>query len=167
MASRKLGKKGESKSLNRWFRARIIFQGATIGAIVAGSYVMKNKQDSGGTQEALSVGELKAKERVEFEERLRKAEETHEMEQVMRGGRPKEPEKGIWARLGLGRGPAGSVRPLQTDSESPRNLQSAQTPPPPEPAPSTPTSQPTEVPKTKYWNWFGKGSSKPSDSERK
>lgn len=157
MASRKVGKKGESASLNRWFRARIVFQGATIAAIVAGSYaVKKNQYGSGGAQQvSLSAEEQKLKEREEFAARLRKAEETHEMEQAVRGGKPKEKEKGIFAKLGLGRGPAGSV----TREESlPTTAESVPAPPAPAetpaPAPTVPAAPPSQ---SSGKSWWGRG----------
>lgn len=164
MASRKLGKKGESKSLNRWFRARIIFQGATIGAIVAGSYAVKKKADgAGATQETPSAEELRLKERLEFEDRLRKAEENHAIEEAMRGGRPKQQEKGIWARLGLGRGPAGNVQATQIEPPPTAPVGPTSLPLPPEPA----TQTPAETSSQSSWGWFGRNSSHSSDSEKK
>jgi hypothetical protein len=157
MASRKVGKKGESQSLNRWFRARIVFQGATIAAIVAGSYAVQKKQD-GTPQESLSAEELKARERLEFEARLRKAEENHAFEQAMRGGNPKEKEKGIFAKLGLGRGPAGSVQ--EHSQPAPSTTATTVPPPPTVPAPvsSVEAEQPSSSGKS-WWGWGGKSSS--------
>jgi len=153
MASRKVGKKGESKSLNRWFRARIIFQGATIGAIVAGSYFSMNKKQDGVSQESPSAAELRAKERLEFEARLRKAEETHEIEQVMRGGRPKEKEKSMWAKIGLGRGPAGSVASEKAENP-PTNISPYPSPPPPlDPTPVVPSVEPVQPTSKSWWSW--------------
>ncbi|KAI0695542.1 hypoxia induced protein conserved region-domain-containing protein [Cytidiella melzeri] len=158
MASRKVGKKGESQSLNRWFRARIIFQGATIAAIVVGSYAVKKNHD-GAPQESPSAEELKLRERLEFEARLRKAEETHEFEQALRGGKPKEKEKSIFAKLGLGRGPAGSASLNETSTPS----ATANTTPPPPPVnlehlATVPVVEATQ-PRKSWWTWGGKGSS--------
>ncbi|KAI0089408.1 hypoxia induced protein conserved region-domain-containing protein [Irpex rosettiformis] len=154
MASRKVGKKGESASLNRWFRARIVFQGATIAAIVAGSYAVK-KQREGSPVESLSAEEQKMKEREEFEVRLRKAEETHAQEQAFRGGKPKEKEKGIFAKLGLGRGPAGSV--MEEESLPPPVTSVSAVPAPPTPA-ETPTAEPTQESGKSWLSWGGKNS---------
>ena len=149
MASRKVGKKGESASLNRWFRARIVFQGATIAAIVAGSYAVK-KQHDGAHVESLSAEEQKLKEREEFEARLRQAEETHAQEQAVRGGKPKD--IGIFAKLGLGRGPAGSV--TQEESLPPPASSAPVVSETPPPAPATPAAAGKSG-----WSWGGKSSS--------
>lgn len=118
-------------------------------------------------QDAPSVEELKLKERLEFEERLRKAEENHAIEQSMRGEKPKEQEKGIWARLGLGRGPAGSVKASQVESKpAPTTLP----PPIPPPIDHTQAASPAstaEFPSKSSWSWFGRGSSGSSGSDRK
>ncbi|EKM57089.1 uncharacterized protein PHACADRAFT_194658, partial [Phanerochaete carnosa HHB-10118-sp] len=53
MAFRKSGRDGDPKALNRWFRARIFFQGATVAAIVAGSYSLEARKQ----QEAERVKE--------------------------------------------------------------------------------------------------------------
>lgn len=165
MASRKAGRKGESKSLNRWFRARIVFQGATIAAIVVGSYAVQKKKhgaddDSGAPQETASAEELRLKERAEFEARLRKAEETHAYEQAMRGGKPKEKEKSIFAKLGLGRGPAGGV---EAESHGAPLATSASAPPvsstPAAPAPAVPAVEPSQPSGKSWWGWGGKSSS--------
>lgn len=168
MASTKLGKKGESKSLNRWFRARIIFQGATIAAIVAGSYAVKGRNDGTlETQNTPTVEQLKLKERLEFEARLRKAEENYALEQAMRGGKPKEQEKGIWARLGLGRGPAGSVLPQQTTSSPTASFTSPPVSPPSGPTSTAPRILPTEASSKSSWSWFGRGPSSSAGSEER
>ncbi|KAI0342539.1 hypothetical protein BDW22DRAFT_1357917 [Trametopsis cervina] len=162
MASRKVGKKGEAQSLNRWFRARIVFQGATIGAIVAGSLMMDRKKD-GVPQESLSAEESKAKERTEFEARLRKAEQSHAEEQAMRGGKPKEKEKSIFAKLGLGRGPAGSVT-SEPDSPPPPTVlppvaSSAARSSPANPSVPTVVSEGSQPASKSWWSWGGKSSS--------
>ena len=106
MAIRSSGRNGDPKALNRWFRARIIFQGATVAAIVAGSYAIQAKKQ----EEAEHLTELekdpRMKERLEFEARLRAAEEMHAYEQSLEKARAEAEadNRSVWEKLGLGRG---------------------------------------------------------------
>ncbi|KAH9968108.1 hypoxia induced protein conserved region-domain-containing protein [Russula dissimulans] len=84
-------RKGQSRSLNNWLRLRIVAQGFTVAAVVAGSWAY-------GTAKAIVPGELDAsasaaqdkaaQERMAFEERLRMAEE------ITRAESRSEPESG-------------------------------------------------------------------------
>jgi hypothetical protein len=96
MAAKNSGK--DSRAVNRWFRARIIFQGLTVATIVAGSFQMQHRR---ATHQETAKEHDREKERAEFEERMRAAEEAHAYEKTME--KPSE-EKGIFERLGLGRG---------------------------------------------------------------
>ncbi len=99
MASTKVGKKGSSKSMNNWFRARVIAQGATIAAIIGGSYMYghtKKDEDAKALAE-----ELRLKEKAEFEARLKAAEEAHAMEEAMRRKAEEDAKasRGFWRWL--------------------------------------------------------------------
>jgi len=87
---------GKSRSMNYWLRARVVLQGVTVVALVAGSMALqkqKNAQISdlgidtadGGLPRNEAVTELsKEKKRIlEFEERLKDAEAAAEQEQGM------------------------------------------------------------------------------------
>ncbi|KZT28212.1 hypothetical protein NEOLEDRAFT_1109021 [Neolentinus lepideus HHB14362 ss-1] len=78
---------GQPKSFNRWLRVRIIAQGLTVAAVVAGSYAFGRTQqqlEAKARADQERILENAAKERREFEERLRGAEEAHERE--VKGG---------------------------------------------------------------------------------
>ncbi|THH18890.1 hypothetical protein EW146_g2162 [Bondarzewia mesenterica] len=81
-------RKGQSSSMNNWLRVRIVTQGLTIGAIVAGSWVYGSQHGSPAQQEQAAVGavEKAREERAEFEERLRGAEEAHRFESRLNAG---------------------------------------------------------------------------------
>ncbi|EPQ51828.1 hypothetical protein GLOTRDRAFT_65416 [Gloeophyllum trabeum ATCC 11539] len=79
---------GQPKSFNNWLRVRIIAQGLTIAAVVAGSYAYgrtQKQQEEKARSEQERLLANAAKERQEFEERLREAEEAHEREQSAKG----------------------------------------------------------------------------------
>jgi len=80
-------RRGQSQSFNYWLRARVAAQGLTIVALVAGTYSLRPKQ--GDNDAVLSAAaadaernrlEKAAREREEFEERLRDAEVAHALE---------------------------------------------------------------------------------------
>ncbi|KDR77219.1 hypothetical protein GALMADRAFT_37971, partial [Galerina marginata CBS 339.88] len=79
---------GKSKQMNHWLRARVAIQGATVVALLLGStwgreWLKKNfgKEDAIAAEEADLSKELKReKERMEFEERLRGAQEATQQE---------------------------------------------------------------------------------------
>lgn len=99
MASTKIGKKGASKSMNNWFRARVIAQGATVAAIIGGSYVYGNTKKD---EDAKALAEeLRLKEKAEFEARLKAAEEAHAMEEAMRRKAEEDAKasRGFWRWL--------------------------------------------------------------------
>ena len=81
MAANKLRKR-QSKDMNYWLRARVIAQGFTIVAIVAGAWMMGRTKPqidkSAREQDEMLAGLQK---RREFEERLKNAEENHKLEQ--------------------------------------------------------------------------------------
>ena len=81
MAANKLRKR-QSKDMNYWLRARVVAQGFTIVAVVAGAWMMGRKtpqiDHSAREQDETLAGLQKRKE---FEERLRDAEENHRREQ--------------------------------------------------------------------------------------
>ena len=90
---------GESRSMNYWLRARVVFQGVTVVALVAGSMALQKKRNAqtsdlgidiadGGLPSNEAVTELsKEKKRIleqqAFEERLKDAEAAAEQEQGM------------------------------------------------------------------------------------
>jgi len=77
--------------MNYWLRARVVFQGLTIAAIVGGSYAYgqtKQQKEARAAAEQDAVLATASKERAEFQERLRAAEEAHLLEEQMaKGGR--------------------------------------------------------------------------------
>jgi hypothetical protein len=81
MAANKLRKR-QSKDMNYWLRARVVAQGLTIVAIVAGAWMMgrttPQNDQSVREQDEMLAGLQK---RREFEERLKDAEENHRREQ--------------------------------------------------------------------------------------
>lgn len=168
MASRKLGRNGDSKSLNFWFRMRILFQGLTVAAIIAGSYVIeKRKREEAALIQEDAVDE-RVKERLEFEARLRGAEEAHAFEQELArlAANPPKEEKSVWEKLGLGRG-SHKRREATVVEETPTApalppvpVSTAVQTSPAQPAPSTSSSG--------IWRWIGwRSSSSPSDPEKK
>lgn len=87
MAGVKLRKR-DSKNMNYWLRARVIAQGLTIVALVAGSWLLNNKQkpldEAAQLEEELIGKQLRSRE---FEERLRGAEEREKLENAAGAGR--------------------------------------------------------------------------------
>lgn len=81
MAASKLRKR-QSKDMNYWLRARVVAQGFTIVAVVAGAWMMgrttPHVDHSAREQDETFAGLQK---RREFEERLKDAEENHKREQ--------------------------------------------------------------------------------------
>lgn len=77
-------RRGERKSMNYWLRARVILQGATVIALVGGSYAygnLKNQKEArAAAKQETALGEA-AQERAAFEERLKAAEETTRLEE--------------------------------------------------------------------------------------
>jgi Hypoxia induced protein conserved region len=82
-------RRGESRSFNNWLRVRVIAQGLTIVAIVAGTYSLG--QRGFGVEAELNKTPVEAdlerrreekidRDRKEFEGRLKKAEEAHRAE---------------------------------------------------------------------------------------
>ena len=82
MAANKLRKR-QSKDMNYWLRARVIAQGLTIAAVVAGAWMMGQTKPqidrSAHEQDEMLAGLQRRRE--EFEERLKNAEENHRLEQ--------------------------------------------------------------------------------------
>ncbi|KAJ2919674.1 hypothetical protein MD484_g714, partial [Candolleomyces efflorescens] len=79
---------GQSQQMNYWMRARVGLQGLTLVALVAGSMALKTERDKAKALEAANTPEvdqelLKQKDKEEFEERLRGAEEAHLQESVL------------------------------------------------------------------------------------
>jgi hypothetical protein len=67
-------RKGQSHSFNNWLRVRIVAQGLTVAAVVAGSWAY----GSAGPMPELDASTARdkaAEERIAFQERLRLAEE--------------------------------------------------------------------------------------------
>jgi len=94
MAANKLRKR-QSKDMNYWLRARVIAQGLTIAAVVAGAWMMGQTKPqidkSAHEQDELLAGLQRRRE--EFEERLKNAEENHRLEQEILNAPPSEPTR--------------------------------------------------------------------------
>lgn len=67
-------RKGQSRSLNTWLRVRIVAQGLTIAAVVAGSWAYGTSRPS-PELDAAAARDKAVEERIAFEDRLRLAEE--------------------------------------------------------------------------------------------
>ena len=115
MASNKLRKR-QSKDMNYWLRARVIAQGFTILAVVAGAWMMgqtKPQIDKSAREQDEMLAGLQR--RREFEERLKNAEENHRLEQEILNAPPSEP-----ARVPVVRDTdAQSPQPTQASTWSP------------------------------------------------
>lgn len=81
-------RRGQSQSFNHWLRVRVAAQGLTIVALVAGTYSLRPKDglidDPTATRNDADVErrrlEKLAKEKDEFEERMKGAEVAHDVE---------------------------------------------------------------------------------------
>ena len=163
MAMRNSGRKGDPKALNRWFRARIMFQGATVAAIVAGSYTIEARKRAEEERLRELAQDPAMKEKLEFEARLKAAEEAYAYEQALVKAKAEEDKRSMWEKLGLGRGShknreAAMKAATGTTSSSPS-----------EPAPlgtvaptsaetvTTAAAATTSVPGG-VWSWLGWGS---------
>ncbi|KIK07144.1 hypothetical protein K443DRAFT_673702 [Laccaria amethystina LaAM-08-1] len=76
---------GKSTDMNYWLRARVVLQGVTIAALVAGSMSLQAQRKK--VEEATGVTEetKKEKEKGEFESRLRGAQAAYEEEAALAG----------------------------------------------------------------------------------
>ena len=86
---------GKSKSMNYWLRARVVLQGVTLVALVAGSVALQRQKNTQISDLGIDAAELprneattelsREKKRIleqqEFEERLKNAERAAEQEQ--------------------------------------------------------------------------------------
>jgi hypothetical protein len=69
-------RKGQSRSFNNWLRLRILAQGLTVAAVVAGSWAYGSARPAAMPElDASAAREKVAEERAAFEDRLRVAEE--------------------------------------------------------------------------------------------
>jgi len=112
MASNKLRKR-QSKDMNYWLRARVIAQGFTIIAVVAGAWMMgrtKPQIDRTAREQDEMLDGLQRR-REEFEERLRNAEENHRLEQEVLNTPPSEPTGASVIRDITGRPPQPTQAP--------------------------------------------------------
>jgi hypothetical protein len=118
-------RRGQSQSFNYWLRARVAAQGLTIVALVAGTYSIRPKKEeeqySADAEAERRRLEKAAKDKEEFEERLRGAEEAYAVEkELMKKTTPSQStphaeaenpaassSKGSW--LGLWRGSSSST----------------------------------------------------------
>jgi hypothetical protein len=76
--------------MNFWLRARVVFQGLTVVALVGGSWVLGQtpaQQQEAAEKENERVLALAARDREEFEKRLRAAEEAHAQEEDIKTAR--------------------------------------------------------------------------------
>ena len=67
-------RKGQSHSFNNWLRVRIVAQGLTVAAVVAGSWAYGSARPT-PELDASATRDKAAEERIAFQERLRMAEE--------------------------------------------------------------------------------------------
>lgn len=83
-------RRGQSQSFNKWLRVRVVAQGLTIVAICAGTWSMRPKDHLAASSSSVDAdaerrrAEKMAREKNEFEERLRGAEEAHQAEVELR-----------------------------------------------------------------------------------
>lgn len=93
-------RRGESQKMNHWLRARVAAQGFTILAICGGAYLVnKREREAAAGSEDISQENRakKEKERREFEERLKNAEEAHRIEVQGRNNAQKLVSRGATA----------------------------------------------------------------------
>ena len=133
---------GKSSEMNLWLRARVGLQGLTLVALVAGSMAIQKarKEETDRLNAGGGEGELaqkKEKERLEFEERLKEAQATTEMEQ----GLSKRVVKGPAVRT------EKREERIQASSSEPANTTSA------------------AVKQSKSWRWWSKSGDKESNSD--
>lgn len=142
-------RQGNSKSFQLWLRARVVAQGLTIVALVGGTYALGQRnleEDKQRREEEAKkmLEEQAVKERLEFEERLKQAEEAHEA------------QTSLWARLRSKRG------------EKPSKGVPSTPPTPPQPVPSTPVPVPSERSGEQTWwellTWSKKPPTAPAPS---
>lgn len=74
MAARGL-RRGDKHDANRWFRWRVIFQGLTVVALVAGSFVYDKTKISRKTEEEVAREKAKIREHLWIQELERRDEE--------------------------------------------------------------------------------------------
>ena len=150
---------GKSKSMNYWLRARVVLQGLTLVALVAGSMVLQNQKKAQISDLGIDAAELprneattelsrekkKILEQREFEERLKAAEAASEQEQG--------------AGMMVVKGP--SVNKERREEEKKR-VQTQQ-------ADSVASQSPVlnEVKKSNSWLWWSDGKSPERQEEKK
>lgn len=74
-------RRGNSKTMNYWLRARIGAQFFTVVALVGGTYYVNNQNVAKRAQEEAEAAAERERERLAFEERLKAAEEAHRLEE--------------------------------------------------------------------------------------
>ncbi|KAF8352107.1 altered inheritance of mitochondria protein 31, mitochondrial, partial [Amanita rubescens] len=95
-------RRGESQKMNHWLRARVAAQGFTILAICGGAYLVNKREkeaiaakgSNDVSQESAAENRKQEKERREFEERLKNAEEAHRIEVQGRNNAQKPVSRG-------------------------------------------------------------------------
>ncbi|KAI0058331.1 hypothetical protein BV25DRAFT_1762283, partial [Artomyces pyxidatus] len=73
-------RKGKAQSFNNWLRVRILAQGLTVAAVVAGSWAYGSASVPQHVADEQAAAEKARTDRVAFEERMRAAEEVHRVE---------------------------------------------------------------------------------------
>ncbi|CAA7268807.1 unnamed protein product [Cyclocybe aegerita] len=141
---------GKSKDMNYWLRARVVLQGVTVLALLSGTMSLQKAREARLAAEAageLSEPELskekqaeKEKERSEFEERLKQAELTTEVE--------------------AGFGIAGTRRVKTSDVK--RDVGSGPAQPPP-----APNATSNELKSSGKWRWWSSSSNSSSQNSEK
>ncbi|KAK7678065.1 hypothetical protein QCA50_019006 [Cerrena zonata] len=74
-------RRGNSKTMNYWLRARIGAQFFTVVALVGGTYYINNQNSAKKAQEEAEAAAEREREKLAFEERLKAAEEAHRLEE--------------------------------------------------------------------------------------
>lgn len=168
-------RKGESRQMNYWLRARVIAQGATVVAIVGYAYALgntKQQKEARAVVEQEAVLAAAAKDRAEFEERLRGAEEAHREEEEMKARAAGARWFGMLGGTGKGADAGAASEPLRPPpgvSSAPAGVEMVHSPDIQSGASSAPAGAgmvrspvadaPAPHSSKGLWSWLGFGSS--------
>ncbi|KAF8655732.1 hypothetical protein AX16_002969 [Volvariella volvacea WC 439] len=110
-------RRGQSKSFNNWLRVRVAAQGLTVVAIVAGTYNLGARREEGSLKTMSEADTERAaqekaeRERLAFEDRLKEAEITHELETALKNGRLQPPSNSVSSAGGFSESQSSSSPP--------------------------------------------------------
>ena len=96
-------RRGNSKTMNYWLRARIGAQFFTVVALVGGTYYLNKSNVEKKAQEEAEAAAERERERLAFEERLKAAEEAHRLEQEAMKAQSSTSSSGGWGWGWFGR----------------------------------------------------------------